>query len=69
MPFEESKVEMFMGGNFSLDHRDYTPKALADEFRAWARELDDWDQTQKIIAEFSPGTSTIDVTMEQGMAQ
>ena len=70
MPFEEQKIDVFMGGSFSLDRRDWTPETLAAEFRKWAQELDSWgDPSQKMTAEFSkrPDGTKIDVTLEKGI--
>jgi len=64
--FKSSTVEVFMGGEFKLDHPGkWTALILAEEFRNWAKEVDSWDDEE--IAEVAIVKGRICVTLKEGI--
>lgn len=72
MVFEESHVEIFMGGDFKLDNPQ-TVRQLKEQLQAVIAELDGWGDDQPLsecIFHSQPGIGGfLRVTLDEGIPQ
>ena len=65
--FTESKIEVFMGGEFKLPESPKTIGDLKTFFRTCIEELNGWGGDETPLAEVFFNRDTIDVTLKEGI--